>query len=746
MSDQQKIWFIYLTDHHEGPFTASEIAEKAKAGLVNGQSLAWKDGMPEWVPAETIPELAAAVGNAAAVAQVGAADLSGVSKTANMIAAPASGLEAEGGSGLVVSGATGVTPAPGTDTSDGEVSLAQLLAQQQSGGGNTVSGQISDSASVLSSMLAGVQKDNPVTIGSGVSIGGITQQTKSVAGDPAPDEEAWTLKIGAQVSGMHSLNKLKELASSGEIPPDAMVWHSGWNDFQPVSTVASIDAARKKAGTKTNTKTSMTRPGMMVSGQSNQAVTGDDEEPTDTDIEAPPPPGIKGVIFKLKGLLKRKKKPAPAAAPAPAPAPGKGKVTLAPVGAPKKTAFAGPKGTAAKRIAAVLIGIAVLGGIGFGAWKFLLSSPLPSDLDVSEEDKAALTELVKTKLEGQAKLAIAQAKGSEDSPADPTSPKYYVASNLAEGATVTLTVTGTPGTLVNRTSFEKSFTATIDKTHLATFDQIKDDGKPLWGDFSLKASADGADPVELKGMFIGAKGPSYQNRLKQFKESVQGEYDKEVEELRQFITTLKSEQADASRLIKEYKELWAIPANRTKVNADWTQFNSKSQNFLGQVEQKLKERMSGQAPPKYHARAFQDVSTTLGQVQQLVKSHGERLAGSTSTSGNPDELDGLVQAGVLALETWLAQAVSKSPFDASRPANDKLPSPPPAGGGVTPPAPEAPSMPQTPANATPPAGTTPLPAPAPTNGPTGTPSVATPAPAAPPTTTTPAPAAVPATP
>lgn len=710
MSDQQKIWFIYLTDHHEGPFTAPEIAEKAKAGLVNGQSLAWKDGMPEWVPAETIPELAAAM------AADGAA------------ASPAAAPEPEGASGLVVSGDTGITPAPGavSDTNDGEVSLAQLLAQQQGGGGNTnPSGQIADSASVLSSMLAGVQKDNPVTMGGGVSIGGITQQTKSIAGEPAPTEEAWTLKIGAQVSGMHSLNRLKELASSGEIPPDAMVWHSGWNDFQPVSTVASLDAARKKAGTKiTNTKSNMTRPGMMTSGQSNQAISGDDDEPTDTDLEAPPPPGLKGILFKLKGMLKRKKKKAAPAAAAPA---GKGKIALAPVGAPKKTADAGSKGAAIKKVAALLIAIAAVGGITYGVWIFFLSSPLPSNLDVSEEDKATMTALVTTKPEAGAKLLIAQARGSEESPADPTSPKYYVATNLAEGATVTLTVTGAPGKLVNRLSFEKTFTATVDKTHLATFDQVKDDGKPLWGEFTLKATADGAEAVELTGMFIGAKGPSYQNRLKQFRESVQGEYDKEIEELRQFITTLKGEQADASRLIKEYKELWAVPANRTKVTADWTQFTSKSQNFLGQVEQRLKERLSGQTPPKYHARAFQDVSTTLGQIQQLVKAHGERLAGSTTTSGNPDELDGLVQAGVLALESWLSQAVSKNPFDATKPTNDKLPTAPAA------PAPAPAAAPaETPSAA--PAAATPPPAPAP-------------APAAPATTPPPpAPAPAPATP
>jgi len=631
MSDQQKIWFIYLTDHHEGPFTAGEIAEKAKAGLVNGQSLAWKDGMPEWVPAETIPDLNAAMLSGAVSAEV----------------APAA-------SSILT-----------TETSEGELSLAQLLAAQQSGGENTSpTGQISDSASVLSSMLGKVQKDNPVTMGTGVSIGGFTPPTSVSGGEPGPDEDAWTLKIGPQVSGMHSLNRLKDLAGAGEIPADALVWHAGWSDFQPVSSIASIEMARKKGGggRATNIKNSLpSKQGSMVSGMSNAAAAGEDEEPTDTEIEAPPK-GLQGLLFNLQQVFKKKKKKAAVA---------KGKVAFAPMGTPVKkagVAKAAPQnGSVAKRIATIFILLFLLGGGGGAAWFFLFSSPLPSDLDVNEEEKAAMSEVAKAKPESGLKLALAQARGTEDTPADPSSPKYYVATNLPEGSTVSLTVTGIPGTLVNRINFEKTFTSTVDKRRLAVFDQVKEDGKPLWGDFNLKAVAEGAEPAELKTKFIGSnRGAVYQARLKQYKDSVQAEYDKEIDELRQFITTLKAEQTEASRLIKEYKEQWATPASRTKIMADWASLNSKSQNFLGQVDQKLKERASGTNQPKFHARAFQDVSTTLGQIQQLVKAHSERLAGAFPTAGNPDELDGLAQAGVQALETWLSQAVAKSPFDASR--------------------------------------------------------------------------------
>ncbi len=55
---QEKIWFVYLTDHHEGPLTLDEVGKRLAAGDINKDSLAWRDGMPDWVSISSIPELA----------------------------------------------------------------------------------------------------------------------------------------------------------------------------------------------------------------------------------------------------------------------------------------------------------------------------------------------------------------------------------------------------------------------------------------------------------------------------------------------------------------------------------------------------------------------------------------------------------------------------------------------------------------------------------------------------------------
>ena len=53
----EKKWFVYIGDHHEGPFRVDEIQEKKKSGLISDESYVWCDGMPDWVMLSKISEL-----------------------------------------------------------------------------------------------------------------------------------------------------------------------------------------------------------------------------------------------------------------------------------------------------------------------------------------------------------------------------------------------------------------------------------------------------------------------------------------------------------------------------------------------------------------------------------------------------------------------------------------------------------------------------------------------------------------
>jgi hypothetical protein len=601
MSDQQKIWFIYLTDHHEGPFTPAEVAEKIGQGAVTPQSLGWKDGMAEWVPIESIPELSAALSAPAGLA----AD-----------AAPAAAGGEEG------------------------FSLAQMLASQQSGGAPADAG---------GAMAMEVMSDAPAA-------------AAPMGGAPVdPGDPVWTMKIGEQVSGLFSLQQLAGMAAQGDVPAHAMLWHSGWSDFQPVSSVPEVDSARqaKPAGKVRGTQTQITSPGMnrpaglggAPQGQRPRGLTpitasadvGSDD-PTDPGISKPRGGGF---MDKIKGLFARKPKAAAAKA-----APGK---------AGGKRQMGGGAMASVKRLAPVVGGLLVV-AVGGAAYVMLFSSPIPSDLDVIPDDLEMMKEVAKAPVAEGAKLYLALARGTEDSPADDTAPKFYVASNLAEGAGVSLAISGHVGTLVNKPSFEKTYTATIGPKHYAVFESLQDDGKPLpMGEYTMKVTAEGAEPVVAERFLGGKKSGVYTSRLAKYTEKLQGDYDKEMQVLREFIDTLKSLQAEVSRHIREYNTGWQNPASRTKIVNEWRTFAVNGQTMAAQLDFKVRGVMGGSAPP-FHPRAFQDISTTLSQVLQLIQLHSDRLSGKPPQS-NPNDLDGLIQAGVLSLDQWLAQALVKKPID-----------------------------------------------------------------------------------
>ena len=44
----EKKWFVYLGDHHEGPFSLEDIQSKLSQGQVTTQSFVWAEGMTDW--------------------------------------------------------------------------------------------------------------------------------------------------------------------------------------------------------------------------------------------------------------------------------------------------------------------------------------------------------------------------------------------------------------------------------------------------------------------------------------------------------------------------------------------------------------------------------------------------------------------------------------------------------------------------------------------------------------------------
>ena len=57
----EKKWFVYMGDHHEGPFSLPEIEAKMGQSLVTSESYVWCEGMPDWKVMKDLSDFAALV-------------------------------------------------------------------------------------------------------------------------------------------------------------------------------------------------------------------------------------------------------------------------------------------------------------------------------------------------------------------------------------------------------------------------------------------------------------------------------------------------------------------------------------------------------------------------------------------------------------------------------------------------------------------------------------------------------------
>ena len=52
------MYHVFLNGQQAGPFDINIIRQYTQQGLMNAQTQVWTQGMPQWAPAGTIPELA----------------------------------------------------------------------------------------------------------------------------------------------------------------------------------------------------------------------------------------------------------------------------------------------------------------------------------------------------------------------------------------------------------------------------------------------------------------------------------------------------------------------------------------------------------------------------------------------------------------------------------------------------------------------------------------------------------------
>jgi hypothetical protein len=54
---EQAVWFYSANGSRRGPVTAAQLKAQVESGVVRSNDLVWREGMPAWVEASTVPEL-----------------------------------------------------------------------------------------------------------------------------------------------------------------------------------------------------------------------------------------------------------------------------------------------------------------------------------------------------------------------------------------------------------------------------------------------------------------------------------------------------------------------------------------------------------------------------------------------------------------------------------------------------------------------------------------------------------------
>jgi hypothetical protein len=73
-------WYYSIKEERQGPVTAGDLAALLTKGTVNGQTLVWRDGLPDWVPLSTVTAELGAVPPSLASATLPGAVLPGKSQ------------------------------------------------------------------------------------------------------------------------------------------------------------------------------------------------------------------------------------------------------------------------------------------------------------------------------------------------------------------------------------------------------------------------------------------------------------------------------------------------------------------------------------------------------------------------------------------------------------------------------------------------------------------------------------------
>lgn len=301
-----------------------------------------------------------------------------------------------------------------------------------------------------------------------------------------------------------------------------------------------------------------------------------------------------------------------------------------------------------------------------------LLSPIQLPEEVPQNDREALSSVMKSDLSNGARFATALAVGEE------LNPTFFIASNLPNGANLTVLLQGRKGTLINALGYEKKVFVEV-QNHIARTSRFMWEGtKPLpKGEYLLIIyEADAQNPIvtqSLQGLqkrtppsyipkekvafstdtyFLGGKkDEDYLARVQEFNQRIQSRMGQELAELRQISVTLESM---ANESAVKFFNLAKPPIDKKK-KAQWQKYHGTYSTLSEQVKTALSKLTPELLRQEY---ALPELYNKLKDVFVLTESLHQAEDVYMLTGGNMDEVRKKARSTVDAL-TLLKHEISK---------------------------------------------------------------------------------------
>lgn len=323
-------------------------------------------------------------------------------------------------------------------------------------------------------------------------------------------------------------------------------------------------------------------------------------------------------------------------------------------------------------------------------------SPIPRLDDVSAEDLALLKAAASQPLhKAGPKVAIVLSRG------DLLAPRFYVSTNLPDGAQFDVVLEGIPDTLLNQTQFQGQARVTIEKRMAKTVDFRFQDGRPIpRGEYLVYVAESANQPEALsrvldplaptlmslpqvfpkgrrlvakKGYFLGGpKDQVYAARLKEYHDKLRQKAEGELAEIKQFAMTLEN-QLTGSR--NGFGRIRRGKVNRAQQKS-WGDFNTK----WVQLDNQLRETFNKWTPEALQHEYFygplyllvQQAGQSIAKVHNL---HHAYFTGSVDTKAfdiQVGEAISVAESSINALRAKIQQAESIPPTPNGMPRKDGL--------------------------------------------------------------------------